>query len=138
MAGYWRTKDIGFTGISYPFRVDGRGSVSTSTVDLDADITDSIREGILQLILTKKGERFFNRGFGAAPVDLLFRRNLPEEMMLFASELEDILSTWEPRVLLSDFEVLAQYESTAMIRIGFQIALTQLEGFVEAEIPLEV
>lgn len=57
--------------------------------------------------------------------------------MLFASELQDLLVMWEPRLILTNFEIVEQFESTAILRIGFRIRRTQLTGFVDAEIPME-
>jgi phage baseplate assembly protein W len=134
---YWRSKDIGFRGFWYPFQLDSRGAVMLNDTAIDDGIVDSIAQAIDQLIHTRVGSRFFNRSFGAAPVDLIFRRNLPEEMYLWASEIQDILRMWEPRVAMTEFEITDQFDSTAIIRLGFQVRQTQLHGFVEAAIPME-
>lgn len=134
---YWRTQDLGFTGWAYPFHLDAQGHVAQATTDVDRGVVDSLKQALQQLISTPKGSRFFNRSFGAKPIDIVFRRNLPEEMMLFASELQDLLVMWEPRLILTKFEIVEQFESTAILRIGFRIRRTQLTGFVDAEIPME-
>jgi len=60
----------GFTGISFPFRFDGRGGVATSTTS----ITDfsHIKESIMQIILTQVGERRMEPDFGSEVRDHLF------------------------------------------------------------------
>lgn len=134
---YWRVKDLGFTGIAYPFRIDPSGRVAVATTDVRAGVTDSLKQALEQLLRTAKGERFFNRAFGAKPVHLVFRRNVPEEMTAWYSDIEDILSVWEPRVEPFGFQIVDQFESTAIMRIGFRVRKTLLEGFVDAEIPRE-
>lgn len=134
---YWRTKDIGFTGIAYPFTVDDRGCVVTNTVDIDEGRYDTIRQAIQQICLTVVGSRFFNRSFGAAPVYILFRLNTPEELMLVRSEIDDFLRMWEPRCVLTQFEIEDQQDSWAIIKLGYEVLKTQLEDFVQAKLPLQ-
>ncbi len=136
MMKYWRIQDIGYTGVAFPFTVDDRGCVRQCTVDHEAGIVETIRQAIIQICLTVKGSRFFNRSFGAAPIWILFRHNTPEEMALIRSEIEDFLLRWEPRARLTQFEVVYQYESIAIIKLGYEILQSQLQGFVEVQLPL--
>ncbi|MDD3492412.1 MAG: GPW/gp25 family protein [Candidatus Thermoplasmatota archaeon] len=134
---YWRTKDIGYSGIAFPFNIDDRGSVVRNNVDLVEGTYDTIRQAIQQILLTRVGSRFFHRSFGASPIYILFRLNTPEELMLVRSEIDDFLRRWEPRCVLTHFEIQHQEESTAVIKIGYQIVRTQLQDFVEAKLPLQ-
>jgi len=129
----WRPKEIGYTGISFPFRLDAGGRVATSTVNLQAGSVEHIAEAIVQIIRTSKGERFFNRSFGAEPVVVVFERNTPEEMMLIASEIKDILDEYEPRVRLTEFTFLDSNPSEGYVRlrIGFSFLRSQIEQRVE-------
>ena len=129
----WIPKEIGYTGISFPFRLDTGGRVATSTVNLQQGKIDHVAEAIIQIIRTSKGERFFNRSFGAEPVIVVFEKNTPEEMMLIASEVKDILDQYEPRVRLTEFTFLDSNpaEGYVKMRIGFQFIRSQVENRIE-------
>ncbi|RLG06258.1 MAG: hypothetical protein DRN68_07255 [Thaumarchaeota archaeon] len=134
MRPYWRTKDIGYTGISYPFRIGPDGNVAVATVDFESGDVSCIAEDLQQLVKTPIGSRFFNRSFGAAPLWIVFRRNVPEEMYLFASDLMDLLAKWEPRVEVTRFDVEQQFDGVAIMSVGWFIKKTQLYGNTEVEI----
>lgn len=53
----------GFTGISFPFRFNIRGGIATSTTS--ADDFSHIKESIMQVLGTMKGERHFELKFGS-------------------------------------------------------------------------
>ncbi len=134
MYPYWRVKDIGYTGISYPFRITPAGVVAVSTVDVASGDVSCVAEDLQQLVRTPRGSRFFNRSFGAEPLWIVFRRNVPEEMYLWASDLQDLLEMWEPRVRVTHFDVVDQFGGTAIIAIGWVIQRTQLYGQTEVEL----
>ena len=134
---HWRTKDIGYTGISYPFRLDSGGRVATSTVDVEKGDLSHIKEALEQLIRTPVGSRFFNRDFGAAPVDIVFRLNTPEEINLALVELDELLRSWEPRVVLNHYEIVGHDpdQGWVQIRIHFTLHTGQTPDFVEVRYP---
>lgn len=132
---YWRTQDIGFRGIAYPFRVDDRGCVVENVVDLVEARYDTIRQAIEQVLLTVKGSRFFHRSFHGAPIHILYRMNTPEELALIRSEIEDFLRRWEPRCALTKFEIVLQEENIAIVRVEYKILRTQLKDWVTARLP---
>ena len=129
----WVPKEIGYTGISFPFHLDAGGRTVTSTVNLQEGSVRHVAEAIVQIIRTAKGERFFNRSFGAEPVAVVFEKNTPEEIMLIASEVKDILDEYEPRVRLTEFTFLESDPSQGYIklRIGFSFIRSQVENRVE-------
>ena len=129
----WKPQEIGYTGISFPFRLDSGGRVTSSTVNIRDNNVKHIAEAIVQIIRTSKGERFFNRSFGAEPVVVVFEKNTPQEMMLVASEIKDILDEYEPRVRLTEFTFLDSNPSEGYIkmRIGFSFIRSQIEQMVE-------
>lgn len=134
---YWRTKDLGFTGLAFPFHLDRSGRVAVATTNVRAQRSDSLRQALIQLIYTPRGTRFFNRAFGAAPLHLLFSPNRPETLELWYHDLGELLATWEPRISLTGMQVVDMFESTAVCRIGFQVRETVLHDHVEAEIRWE-
>ncbi|MEN3010510.1 MAG: GPW/gp25 family protein [Candidatus Bipolaricaulaceae bacterium] len=134
---YWRVKDLGFTGIAYPFRLDASGRVAVATAAGRTGRVDSLVQALPQLISTPKGSRFFNRSFGAKPLHILFSPNRPATLALWYHDLQELLEIWDPRIEPYGFSIVDQFESTAICRIGFRVRKTLLEGFVDAELPLE-
>lgn len=60
----------GFSGIAFPFRFSGRGGVKTSTTSVN-DFSH-IKESIIQIVLTQKGERPMELEFGSEAKTSLF------------------------------------------------------------------
>lgn len=110
---------FGTDGLSFPFRLSETGSLATSGVNLREGNVDHIKEGLLQLFGTRKGERFFRRDFGDEMGSLIFRPNSPEEVTLWASERDDVLRRWEPRVHVRAFKILQQKEHFLQFRMEF-------------------
>jgi len=122
---YWTRKDIGYTGPSFPFRIGADGAVAMSSADPSTGESTHIREALVQLFLTKPGERFFNRGFGAAPTHLLFELNDELTFYIWASEVVDLLRVWEPRVTLRDMRILGRDPDQGIAAIAVQFRMWQ-------------
>ncbi len=129
-------EEIGYTGPSFPWRMAPSGAIETATVDVQNGNIELLAEAITQIIRTKRGERFFRRGWGAEPVNIVFRPNSEAEMLLVASEIEEILSAYEPRVRLIEFSVVEQQadQGYVALRIGFEHLQTQLVDYVEVTV----
>ena len=132
---YWRTQDIGWTGISFPFRLDSRGRIATSTVDVETGDLQHVREAIEQLVRTPVGSRFFNRKFGASPVDIVFRLNDPNHLALALSELQDTLRRWEPRVILRGWKIVDSDPEQGWVRIRLDFEYWQGQVVDSVEVP---
>jgi len=129
---YWTSKDVGYTGPSFPFRFGSDGAVAMSSADPTTGDSTHIREALAQLFLTKRGERFFNRGFGAAPTHLLFELNDELTFYIWASEVVDLLRIWEPRVMLQDMRILGRDpdQGIAAIAVKFWMWRSQTSEWV--------
>jgi len=129
----WKRDEVGYTGIAFPFMIAPTGMITVSTVNLGENDMSHITQAIEQLLRTDKGERFFNRDFGAKPVDLMFRPNTEETVMLAASEIKEILDEYEPRVVVTEFTMVDSDpdEGRIKIRLGLFNTQTQVEDSVE-------
>lgn len=71
----------------------------------------AISRSIRNLILTSKGERFFNEGLGTGVQNLLFE-NIDD---IYSSSIEDsireTIDLYEPRVKLNEVKVYANYDN---------------------------
>lgn len=102
MAG--NINQVGFKGISFPFRFNGRGGVATSTTS--SDDFAHIKEGIQQIIGTAIGERVFESTFGSEVNKYNFQnQDDPIEISRLRFYIEEALNKWEDRVELLDVQV---------------------------------
>lgn len=94
----------GFSGMSFPFRFDGRGGVAKSTTS-HQDFSH-IKEGIIQLLGTNIGERIMELDFGSEVNKVMFN-SIDSEISV--SELEfyirDAISKWDNRVEVNSVKV---------------------------------
>jgi phage baseplate assembly protein W len=61
---------------------------------------DSVRQGVLLVLSTAKGERLMRPGFGCAIHELLFAPNDATTRGMAESAVRDALRQWEPRIEL--------------------------------------
>lgn len=94
----------GFSGMSFPFRFDGRGGVAKSTTSHN-DFSH-IKEGIVQVLGTNVGERIMEINFGSEVYKVQFD-NIYDE--LTHSELKfyvkECIQTWDNRVQVKSIDV---------------------------------
>lgn len=94
----------GFTGISFPFRFDIRGGVAVSTTN--ADDFSHIKESIMQILGTMKGERHYELKFGSEVHKVLFSNidDLGEQDYL-KFLVKEAIKEHEPRVEVEDVTI---------------------------------
>jgi len=93
-------KDVSLTLQSNPLTRD------ILTITNERAIARSIRN----LVLTQKGERFFNSQLGSEVSRLLFE-NLDRNTSIFIrNEIEYVITTFEPRVTLLELDVNPNYD----------------------------
>ena len=114
----------GFTGISFPFRFDGRGGVATSTTS----ITDfsHIKESIMQIILTQVGERRMELEFGSEVRDHLFSMSDDEtDIAILKFKIQEAIEKHEKRVEINNIEIIHDEsiagEGTWIVEIDFKV-----------------
>ena len=65
----------------------------------------SIRQSVLNIIMTKPGEKPFNRGFGVGMHRLLFENFSDLDIAVLKSTVQSQLISFEPRVIFKDLIV---------------------------------
>jgi Bacteriophage baseplate protein W len=85
-------------GISLPFTVRN-GMVRTS------DGEDLVRESILIILGTAKGERVMRPDFGCGIQELIFAPNTASTATLVSAHVKEALQKWEPRIEVIDVRV---------------------------------
>jgi phage baseplate assembly protein W len=66
----------------------------------------SIIQSIKNIVLTKKGERFFNNHFGTDILNLLFDNPSPAALQFLQKDIETILGEIEPRIIVDSVEIV--------------------------------
>ena len=91
-----------------------------------------IKQSITNLLLTIKGERFFNPELGSGLSDLLFEPLDSGTAGSINSEIASLIVKYEPRVVIRDLETSANYEEN-----GFDVNLV-VEIIGREDFPIEV
>jgi phage baseplate assembly protein W len=88
-----------FLGLQYPLVKTPRGILAQKTG------VDQIKADLLQLLLTNPGERVMLPTYGTPLRQLIFEPNDPTLTARARKMIVDSITTWEPRIVISDIEV---------------------------------
>ena len=121
----------GFTGISFPFRINGKGSVETSTTG-PSDVTH-IAESIAQIFGTAPKSRVHEPRIGAASQSVIFGNMDEVRKAQFKSE-AIAGAAQDKRVALEEREVTEKPEDGILeMSVGFVVRQTMAAGRVNVE-----
>jgi hypothetical protein len=76
----------------------------TNDINLKLDIA-AISQSIKNIVLTTKGEKLFDSGFGGGAYDMVYEHLSPLRLRLKESELKAILALYEPRATIQDINI---------------------------------
>ena len=82
------------------------------TVRNDAE---SVKQSIKNLILTDKGERFFQPGIGCKIRSLLFENFTPQTKIVAKQTIEETINEYEPRAMLQNVDISSDPDNNAML-----------------------
>lgn len=121
---------VGFKDISNSFLLNPLSN-DVAVITNETAIARSIRN----LVLTNRGERFFQRNLGSKISKLLFENMDETTADLIRSEIRDTIENYEPRVILTDVNVTPDYTDNAFnVTVFYNIvgidALPQQLSFV--------
>lgn len=94
-----------YTGISFPFRR------SSTSVPARATDNELIRQSLVQIVSTSKGERVMRPDFGTNVINYIFDNNDDLLVELIRSDLFSAVGRYEPRVILTDVQVVRSDET---------------------------
>ena len=110
----------GYTGISFPFRINNRGGIAMSTTSATAP--DHINESIAQIILTRLKERTMELSVGSDTSLALFSPNDPTTHALLRYNIVDALIRLEPRISVTEDDItILDYENIIYIQIDYVV-----------------
>jgi len=103
-------------GIAFPLYVSGTGGIFTYNEGIK-----SIRDGIIQMLLTSKGERVMRPSYGTHLRTGVFDQNDPLLADGLKKQITDAISTYEPRVVIKKLELVQnEHNLTITLRMALK------------------
>lgn len=81
---------------------------------------DLIRDSVITILMTKKGQRFFVPDFGSRLWEVLFEPNTTVTQVLAERYIKEALTTWEPRVEVLRVDAASE-ENSMYLRVVYRI-----------------
>ena len=110
----------GFTGISFPFRINGKGGVTMSTTSV-SDVPHII-EAIEQILLTKPRERRMEYHFKSDLDTDIFEPNDSSAKNLIEHQIREALGNLEDRIEVVNVDITSE-DSTVKADITFRVLM---------------
>ena len=97
---------------------------------------NSIKQSVKNLVLTRKGEKPFHPEIGSHIYTHLFDNMTVDTVVNIKTTIEDVINTYEPRVVLSSVDVTANpdqnsYDVTIVFRLINESDPITVEFFIE-------
>ena len=97
---------------------------------------NSIKQSVKNLVLTRKGEKPFHPEIGSHIYTHLFDNMTVDTVVNIKTTIEDVINTYEPRVILSSVDVTANpdqnlYDVTIVFRLINEPDPITVEFFIE-------
>jgi len=101
-------------GVAFPLRLDADGRIAINSLE------DHVRQSILLILQTAKGERVMRPDFGAGLQTLVFSPVNAATAALVQHEVRDALVRFEPRIDILSVEVTSDQEEQNVLMINLQ------------------
>ena len=115
-------------GVSIPFSGD---AVFNSTYQTK----DAIKANLINYFLTNKRERYFNLNFGSNITSLLFDNITPDKIDQIKATVEEEISLYFPRVLISELNIYTNIDSQT---ISVYLQYSVVDSNIEDEILINI
>ncbi len=123
-----------FININFPFRDSLKGFF----FDLTKTDANAIKADLMHLILTNKGERFYNPEFGTNLRRYIFQPNDGFTYSEISEEIKEAVKKYLPNLKVNDVKIEQSVDSeyAAIIRIDYTISqdVFETKDFVEIQI----
>jgi phage baseplate assembly protein W len=110
-------------GWRFPIKVDNRGGIALSKYE------EKIRESIMIILSTAKGERVMRPDFGCDIHDFTFSIINISTLTIIKSAIREALLLWEPRIEVLDVETTTERinDGILLISVDYKIRTTNTE-----------
>lgn len=118
-------------GLAFPVNFD------LATNDLQrAEFEESVRQSILIILGTAKGERVMRPDFGCGIYDLVFEPNTPGTASKVSQVVQEALLFFEPRIDVIDIRVESRFDNEGVTpdRDGNLAVVSKLMIFIDYEV----
>lgn len=107
-------------GMKFPPQIDpGTGRFAVSARE------QSVRESVYLILMTNRGERWLEPGFGSQMASYAFMDTSPTMLRMLSDDLRDLLLTQEPRISDVDVEVDPKAKNGCLlVSIRYTVAAT--------------
>lgn len=114
------SKEILGVGWKFPPTADGNGKIAISRYE------DDIKEAILIILLSAKGERLMRPDFGCGINDYVFSSINPLNISRIENEVREALILWEPRIEVLEIRTDTSEATNGklMIEINYKVRAT--------------
>lgn len=110
----------GYTGLSFPFRLNNRGGIAMSTTTVTAP--DHINESIAQILLTQLKERPMELAVGSDVHRSIFSPNDPVTHSILRYNILDALTRLEPRISVTEDNIfIVGIENIIYVQINYVV-----------------
>lgn len=80
--------------------------------DLSVAVNDqAIKDSVMNLVMTNRGERLYQPEIGGNISALLFELMSDETTYLLQRAIQEVINNWEPRAVLEQVQVLPDYDN---------------------------
>ena len=117
-----------FKGIAFPFR---KGATSFPEVAVDDDL---IRQSIIQILLTARGERLFRPGFGSGIESTVFENNDASLESMLEAEVFASIGKYEPRVIVRGITVERPADNQVILTVSYIVLATRQNDSVRLQL----
>ena len=116
-------------GIAFPMDIDGHGQVAMNSYE------DHVRQSILLIMQTAKGERVMRPDFGAGLQTLVFEPAGPATAAMVQHEIQQALLRNEPRIDVLSVQVTADPSQPGVLTINVNYRLRQTDTIYNVVYP---
>lgn len=110
-------------GIAFPLGVNAQGQIAMSSLE------EHVRQSILLIMRTMKGERMMRPDFGAGLQNLVFEPLIASTAALLQHEVQNALIRFEPRIEVLKVAVTVDQnqEGKALINVDYRVRRTDTQ-----------
>ena len=113
-------------GLAFPMRSDGVGGYLTQNESITA-----LKDNVIQLIMTARGSRVMRPDFGTDLRAGVFEQFDDNMVNTLRRQIIDVISKYEPRVILRSLDVLPNFELAQLI---IRLDITSKDDLLNGEL----
>ena len=114
-------KDDNRIGLKFPLQFEDTGNAAGEEPDRrlsPCTFDEHVRQSLLTLLLTARGERFMRPGYGSGLSAYLFESIDATTVSLIKSEVKSTVERYEPRIELTDVTVVHGAQDPGALRVA--------------------